>query len=58
MGSYAFAYIGNGFALASFLSLALDQWVVPNWGYEASFFILTGCTGVAMAMAIVLKERW
>lgn len=58
MGSYAFSYIGNGFGLASLLSIALDQWVVPTWGYEGSFFILTGCTVVALVLTIVLKEHW
>jgi len=58
MGSYAFSYIGQGFTLAAGLSILLDSWVVPVWGYSVCFYVLSGCSAVALALTLVLKESW
>jgi hypothetical protein len=58
MGSYAFSYIGQGFTLSALLSLALDEWVLPRWGYTACFTVLAALTGVALVLTFVLRERW
>ena len=58
MGSYAFSYISQGFTLSALLSLALDLWVLPTWGYTVCFEVLAVLTGVALLLTFALKERW
>lgn len=58
MGSYAFSYISQGFTLSALLSLALDAWVLPKWGYSACFGVLAALTGVALVLTFMLREKW